>query len=227
MKKIIPLLLIILIYSTGCSVTYDLDIDNDSFFEKITLQTPSSSDDFEFLKDYEWPKPIDYQITGYSEVPEKEESVTYYDYFNESTDSLAKIRYQYLMNIKELSKSAIIHNCYQEVYINKYQGNITLKTGNNFECFSKYPPLDKVTVNIKTNKNVVENNADSISGNTYTWNITKLNSSNKSIYLKISENKMNNKDSKLTVFIIIGSIVLFLIMIRVLYICKNRKYNRN
>ena len=58
--------------------------------------------------------------------------------------------------------------------------------------------LDKITINIKTNYEVLDNNATSINDNTYTWVITKNNYTNSNIYIKMSKsrNSSSNNDTK-------------------------------
>ncbi len=228
LKKIV--LILSLIFLSGCSVEYNLNIDDDQYLEDLTLTTSSTSQDYENLKNYSWPKPIDYTVTGYSEAPEKQDGVTYYDYLNNSNDNQASITYKYDMSESQIKKSAIIHNCFTSINIYNSDNSKTLQTSSGFECFDKYPPLENVTVNIKTTKEVVDNNADFVNNNTYTWVINKANASTKSIYLELNNSTTQEEEVSqegLSIEIILIIIGVFIILLVVLIKLKNRKYRRN
>ena len=223
MKKII-LVIALLLFASGCDVVYNLDIDNELYKENLLVSTSSESKDYENVKNYYWPKPIDYTTTGYSESPRQVEGITYYNYENTSNDKLASFSYFYDMNEIELKNSAIIHNCYLNfnIYENEDDKTKTISTSNEFLCFSKYPPLENVTINLTTKENVVEHNADSYSGNTYTWKINKLTAKNKPIRIVTGTQIKEESENFTLLFIIIGG---FLLIIVIIFVYKYRKSN--
>lgn len=226
MKKIL-FSFITLILLTGCTAEYNLDFDDDNYMESLNIETTSDHLDYENVKNYEWPKSIDYTITGSSEVPEKIEGVIYYDFENYQDEDKAGFTYSYNMTKDQYKKSAIVHNCFSSISIQKNdKKNIqTLNTSTGFECFTKYPPLEKVTINIKTNKNVVQTNADRQEGNVYTWIINSGNAATKSIMISTSEEMEEEKETNITlILIIIGA---FFILLFVLIRAKNKKYRGN
>ena len=74
-----------------------------------------------------------------------------------------------------------------------------------------------MTVNIKTQFSVEENNADKVSGDTYTWNINGKNYNNKSIYMKINygvKSKNSSRNEKmLLAFEIFGTLLIIIILL--------------
>ena len=84
-----------------------------------------------------------------------------------------------------------------------------------YYCFDKYSIIDDVNINVTTGYKVLENNADKVDGNTYTWNITKSNKKGIKLTLDTTvdeiqeEEKQKEKLNKNLIFIIIGTLVLF------------------
>lgn len=231
MKKVVLAIISVFIL-TGCTAEYNLNIDDNmnEFDESLSVKTSSASSDYDYVKNFNEFKPIDYKITGYSEVNEKMDGVTYYNFDNDYDDDQASFKYYYNMNKSEFLSSAIIHNCFSEINYIKNDDGITLKTNGKFTCFDKYPPLDKVIVNITTNKKVIKNNADSISGNIYTWNIYKGNETN-TIMLTFENTENNNinesDDISTKLKIILITLGAFIVVIIGIIIYKTKKYNSN
>ena len=81
----------------------------------------------------------------------------------------------------------LIARCYDNQNIT-YENNVLKINASGFNCYDKYSVLNNVNLNVTTNYKVLNNNADKVVGNTYTWNITKNNVSNINI-----ERDFNNK----------------------------------
>ena len=82
-------------------------------------------------------------------------------------------------------------------------------------------------INIKTDKLISEHNADKVTGNTYTWHITKNNANNKPIILNstnASSSEVSENNTKSNLIIIFITVFAFLILIIILFKYKNRKY---
>ena len=100
--------------------------------------------------------------------------------------------------------------------------------GQSLTAFNSYNMLDKITINIKTNYLVKENNADKVNNNIYTWNLTKDNYQDKSIKIKIDKTKIvkdknDNTDKYLNfLFIFIGIVVLLFIVLTMFKIRKSK-----
>ena len=92
----------------------------------------------------------------------------------------------------------------------------------------QFPDLDSITVNIETKYKVLNNNADSISGNKYTWVINRSNYKDKTISFSYDiENGISKnyfKDNPLIIFNICLVIIVFVCFI--IYFILNRRYNK-
>lgn len=227
MKKIM-LMFLSLFLLTGCTAEYTLNIDEkmDNFEENLTLSTDINSDDYDYLKNYDRPKPIDYKITGYSETDEKMDGVIYYDLYKKDDYDKTSLTYSYNFSRSQFLNSGIVHTCFSGItYFTDDQDNTTIKTSSGFQCFSKYPPLEEVVVKIVTKKNVVYHNADSVKDNTYTWRIKK-NNENRNIHIIVNEKKSEETVKSSTYMMIAGICILgFILLILIIVIYKNRKYN--
>lgn len=232
MKKWI-LTIICIFLLTGCSVNYNLNID-----KKFTENISARETDSEYFG---------YEISGMS----LKELNDYYlkmpipllsneDHFSESFDKTPGISYY---SVKDLTNDSEIglyltgtfknYNKYSDSNMAWYASNLSVKKddnkmtilASNFKIFKQYINLDKITVNIKVNYFVSENNADSINGNVYTWVITRPNYSNKTIKLtyktKLDAVNSIEKDGSLAIFalvlagiVIIGFVVYMFIQMR-------------
>lgn len=234
MKKRIIVLVISLLFMTGCTCEYNLTIDNNTYKEKIIF-SGTTNDEINYFKN-EWTIPVD-----------KDE------YNNISGEPGSKIEinsdiYQYQLignNLtfnnnftrSSLNNSTAISICYDKVTIQNYEDSIVISTSSKVQCFNKYPTLTNIKIDITTDKPVKKHNADSVNQNTYTWNISKNDSESKSINMIInnrseessSENEPNQKENKnikkdYSLYIFCG-ILLIVILIGYLIITKIKKNN--
>ena len=229
MKKIIMVITILLL--TGCSANYNLDLTTSKPKESLNIIEENNNDDyFDYLKNYNELVQAIYNPQD-SDTLEVDPTLKYYDLYNMSTDNKANLMFEYSFNNKELNSTNIIKTCYEEVLLTNNSSKLDIKTSPKFLCFDKYITLDSVLINIKTDKKIINNNADSINGNVYTWNINKDSAQNKPIILSSVDNSSNieednDQDSK-NFKIVIITVIGFIILIIGIFIYKNHKYNRN
>lgn len=182
MKKRIILLIIVVLLTTGCTCEYNLNIDNNTYHENITLTGTTSEEMSNFNN--KWQIPVDKEeydnIGGDTESNIKTDSDIY-----EYTKTGNKLTFKYDFTTSGINNSTAISQCYTLATITSYQNSIIISTSDKVNCFDKYAPLTNIKINITTTKNVKSHNADSVSGNTYTWNITKDNANNKPINMLI------------------------------------------
>ena len=224
MKKKIFILTLIILMMCGCSVDVNIDISNNKIKE---------SNDITVLENALYTKEIlrtsfrDYIPIYASDlivdtVPDKPFSDVLY--YNKNTTDLGNgyrfnYSYDYARTIKEGFRD------YSYTYKNDI---ISLSTDNKgLIYFDEYKELDEVVINIKTNYLVLENNADRVNGNTYTWTFNK--DSKKSINIVIDTSESGDKvlgiinvNTIITVGII-GGIVLIILCLLLL---KNKKNNK-
>lgn len=221
MKKRILLIIMILLITTGCTCEYNLTIDGNNYKEEIIL-TGETSDEISSFNQ-EWEIPIDKdeyeKISGFDN--ETEINTKIYKYKLSSN----KLTFNYDFTRSNYSNSTAVSNCYNKLTVSNYSNTTILSSSPKADCFDKHPPLTNVKVTIKVDREVISNNADNVSGNTYTWNITKENASSKSINLVLDNNTeeaasssstnekpIDNKKNDYTLYIFLILIILIVFL---------------
>ena len=184
-KRIIIMLFSIIALS-GCTATYELNISNNGFEEKISINSN------EITKS-------NYYITAYyNGIPEnvydvdintKIDGIEYYN--TKLLNNTLEFKYKFKEN--DFFKSNIANSFFSVFLIQEYEYDDEntynlLSTTDDFSAFETYNDLDEVTINIKTNYEVISTNADKINKNIYTWNLNK--NKNKSINLMYNPKKV-------------------------------------
>ena len=217
-------ILLICFICSGCSVTYNLDIDDNlNLDEHISMVSDNDSESKRFA-DYKYNLPINYDADNPNVFENVVDGVDYYEIKKNADNSTMDFNYKY--NIKKFNNNVFARSCYQSVSImNNYnqvdkRNELLLSTSKEFLCFDSYDNLDSVTVKIHTSRKVYDNNANSVKGNDYIWNINRENYKDATIYMAIDSDKVDNKVSfieKHILLILIGlliiaGIVLFIIL---------------
>lgn len=218
MKKIKIILIIACFILTGCSSEYNLEFSNDKIKEHI-VATMSDSDvtteqidqvaSFEdpsipFINDDQYPFPNNYDIKYNKKVDKKANSTT------------VILDYEY--SHEEFKNSRAYNSCFADKSFEETKKGYNLKFSGHFYCLYG----DSVTINIKTNNEVISHNADKVSGNTYTWVINKDNAQDTNISINISKKSMYIKP---IIYIVLG--VVFLVLTIGAYIAYNKIKNRD
>lgn len=229
-KKILTLILLIFMVS-GCSVEVNLDISDNKIKE---------SNDITVLENAIYTKEIlrtsfrDYIPIYASDlivdtVPDQPFSDVLY--YNKNTTDLGngyRFNYSYDFDIDKYGDARTIKDGFRDYSYSYRNDIISLSTDNEgFIYFNDYPLLEEVTVNIKTDYLVEENNADSVNGNTYTWVFNK--DSKKSIDIVIDTSKSGDRVLgivNVSTVITIGVVIGIVLVILVLLLIKNKKNNK-
>lgn len=201
MKKKLLFLLILLLMTTGCSATYDIEIYNDQVKEKMEfVNTDSFSWDSEVqyglsyrtLLDasLNYPYPAFYSTIVDENDTIKLDGVEYYKntLIEESNKLGQRLEYN-KFTLDNFNDSGIIKKCYQYFNIIEKDDEIVLSTSLKNKCFEEYPLLDTITVNLKTNHKVVNSNADLVNGYHYTWNLIRESKDDASISITIKKDE--------------------------------------
>lgn len=232
------LLFFCIVLLTGCTVDYELDITNELVDENITI-LDYNEENWDLLLDINGHDPMSYResINIYnnddSNIYVTNDNSKIYDkeLINEGALGL-KFKTNY--NINEFNNHTYIGNCYKYFNVKNDEDVYTLSTSKTFMCFGGvHPLLEQVNVKIKVNNEVIDSNADSHSGNVYTWNITKENASNKPIIITYRRDKTINEmidemffsDDKIAIAIIVLVVVIVAILFAKAY-NKNKKNNQ-
>lgn len=215
MKKNI-LLIFLIITLTGCSVEYNVDVD-DKINESTTIVT--LTDDLPY-KSYTAQKNVD--ITSL-----KDDDSSKYSKIIKETDDNYIFNYKYEFEQNEYIDSFIANSCYEKLNITNDNDRFIINTSDKFLCLNVDDGIvDSVTINITTKNKVTSNNADKVSNNTYTWYIDESNYENKPIQMNISKKNIIGDNEKLLFSGSLELILTFLIfIIPIIVLIILAKYN--
>ncbi len=177
MKKLIMLFVIIML--TGCTINYNITINEDDIKENVKIIVPMIETDEDTFGEQ-----INNFTNGYN-IKTSTENDNYIATLNKTYD------------FTNYNNSTFMNKCYDEVTINNTNSDITIKTSEAFHCIEMEDDFEaqQVTINIKTKLKVKDNNADKVNGNTYTWIINEKNYTNKQIYMQINKEQINVSDT--------------------------------
>ena len=247
MKKISKLLLILIIFIiTGCDVKYNLEIKPESIVEDISIQQDKNFDIYSNLNDY-GSSYYDLIVNNYNEFTNvyinsnqnlyENEKVYGVDYYKkklmDKSDNLI-LKYNFNHDILKFEDAISLKICYDNIASYHNNDYFELSTSTSFNCYEKYDLLENVSISIKTDLVVYDQNADIVDGNLYIWNINKDNASNKPIYIKVSRSEYSNnlisifhKFIKQNSYLLLMVIILIIVLFYLVYVYfKNKRNNK-
>ena len=235
MKKKILILVFLVLFTTGCTCEYNLNIVDNNYSETITLTADNEQELNSFNVNWKIPTDKDeYGLGEKSGVTPKYQS-DLYDY-KLSNNTLI---FSHIFDKESITKSSAISNCYNMLNVDDYESTIMISTSSKLNCFNYYPELNKITVTIETDKEVISHNADYVNENKYIWYLNKNNTDKKPINMTIdntskevqeetidipqnnNETKTKKQKSDYTLYIFCG--ILLIIMLGVYYIYNKMK----
>ena len=203
MKRKIILLLLIIISLSGCSINYDLNIEDDKIVE---LTTMTQQEDNNFSSNYimssynsEYPIFIDEEFLYYAPT-EKIDGNTYYEKSINENNGLYTARYKANYDFNNYSKSRFLDTAYKHYAIGYDNNEKTYYImANDLKIFSYNKNIDNITVSINLNNyEVIESNHQRKNNNKYIWSFDKNNPGTINIkFRKISSsNQATNPNSQ-------------------------------
>lgn len=206
---------ILILLLSGCSVEYNVSLENDSFKENGSLIEKKENKDNVSKNGFSFEEQINYTYQSMHDVLNGQEMEKTQSFELKKIDTDKEIGLTYSNELKQNKYylSPIIRQCYDNVSVKNSNNNIKISTGNYFKCFDYYELLSDVTVNFVTNYKVNNNNADEIKDNTYIWTINKNNFKNKEISIEIDKTNvsyntlLNEKESNILIVFLIGTLL--------------------
>jgi len=191
MKKVM-ILLVSLFMLCGCTVVYDLDVEN-GYTETIKV-TADNDEEALLIQQHPQNDAALYNQTVDPEDEGREDNLNYYTYKMESNSIIASFKFK-----DNYAKSNAANQCFPSLVYLKNENITRINTTSDFECFNYYPNLKSVLINIKVPYEVVSHNADSVSGNTYSW-VYLYDGSIKSIDIQFRNPESSKKDKNLDTY---------------------------
>ena len=206
---------------SGCSAEYNLTIKNSTMEEDINAIFDKATES-ELANRMEG-----IRRTAFYNYDTRENE--YYDFTKRETDDNIILNYSYQYTGNDLYKSEAASRCYYKRIVNVTDDVITINTDNQVACLYKDGDreIDSITVNIKTALTVLENNADKVNGNTYTWYINDKNYTNKPIYIKIEKERYQESFTSQVISIIVILIIVVIIGILIYFKALRRRKKNN
>ena len=204
----------LLMLLTGCTINYNLTIDNNSVSESIS----GSVDKNEYeLEDGDTGLNLFYTLIK-KDVPALVSGDSLYN--KDITETDDGINYNYTYTYKNnIDKARVINECFENHYIDETDEYYNIKLSGGFYCLYS----NKIDINVISNYEVLYNNAKKVNGNKYTWTID--NSNNVDIMLTVSKTVKYEEPTKaktFSTFQIIGFVV-FAILTIVTYFLYRKK----
>lgn len=221
MKKYVLLLMVL--FLSGCSADYSINIKDNKVSEKLYVNDISKDDlSFNYL-------PINFEIDDSEYYNNKNDDVSYYDMIFDSNGMTTS----YDFNYSNYSSSSILNLCYDRAIFTVDEYEMYISTSDEFLCFDNYNNLDDVTVTISSYYKLLYTNADEYGDNKYIWHIDKNNKNNKSIVLRLDSTtidktlseKIHDWIEKNTILVIFVGI--FLVIFLIILIFRVIGYFRN
>lgn len=206
MKKIIILIGVLFLFS-GCKATYELEIVDNNYNEKVTFSDLIINEGTNKLLDYNIPIYINYELKN--DISSLKEDG--FDYYQKG-----KYSFYHQFNMKDYYRSFLANTVYDQFLVNydyreenEKEDLILISTGYTTSIFEEAKGLEEIKVKIKTNHKVFYNDANLVEDDIYTWYL-KPDNKTQTINLVLYKDKyVSNYNSSLTkkIFLIIGIIL--------------------
>lgn len=208
------ILLLFTLFLTGCTVNYDLEFQSNKIIENINGKIEKSKAE-SIVNDTSVNIYYDFIYNDTFALIEgddlyKKNTLIDGDYINYDLEYIYK---------KNFDKSRIINNCFESHIVEETSDYLYVNLSGKFTCLYS----DEITVNVTSDYAVIENNADRINKNKYTWLLTD--EDNEEIVFSVSKNVKQISDdgeSKPNYFRIIGFIVLVVLSFITYFLYKKK-----
>ena len=222
MRKKLLLILCALIL-TGCDVTYNLTITDISVNESADFSYSNSAENQSIVDSY-----YKNNYLAFHDIDTLKDNMYNKEQIISDDRIGMNLNYSYLESA-DYQYSSLLDQCYYKKSFMKDSDYIVLYTEGGATCFNRdgQDLIDTLTINIKTDLKVMEHNADVVNGNIYTWKLTKANSSDKDVYIKIKRAARTEKSSVLLIALLIfGGVFIAGVLIILFVRFQNNKNNK-
>ena len=218
MRRKCILMFIFFTILTGCSSEYNIEFSNNKIKENLKVD----------ILDSELPKQFDEKIYSSSDIITPFINNDQYPFFgnekivyNKTVNKNGKtthVELNYDYSHADFLNSNVYKSCFENSNFVTNKKYYDLNFSGTFYCLYG----NELVINIKTNNEVISNNADKVNGNVYTWIINKDNKDKVDIQIRISKHTIYLKT---IIYSIIG--ILFIVLLFVGYIFYNKFKNRD
>ena len=230
------IIILTLLFLTGCTTTYTLTIDKNNINEKIEVvdTTSSTRTVTDIMNNYKKKFPV-YNIEDVideDDLYQTYDNATYYNQTYNINGSDYHLYYEYTYPIDQYIAANSINYSYDYKDIVYQNNKLKLETSSPNNYLKYRNIFTGLTVNIITDYVVTNNNADNIIGNRYIWYFNKDNNYDKRINFEVDltktqsevdkEEAKKEKKNSLLIPVLIGALLAYVIIIFII-VTKKRK----
>jgi hypothetical protein len=208
MKKKILLVLSVIFLLTGCDNVYNLTIEDDILKEEIISIIPDDKADAVdkmFIEEEDYPFFDNYKHK-YKKVVKRSGNTT-----------IVSLNYDY--TIDTFKQSRTYNECFEKSVIKEEDGYLKFAFVGEFNCLYG----DSLEINLRSNRKVVNSNAESVDEDVYTWSINRKNKNNVDIQFVLGNTNEVNTSSIVTIIFVILFVIIVIVDI---YLFKKKKNKR-
>ena len=196
MKKNRLIIIILSVFIlTGCSIEYNLDITGNEFIENINVIDLVSEDRNKetILDDHGNYFSVFYRAPNPGNMSEFVN--TFHTKTINELENGYRINYTFNFSESNIRYARSINKAFNSFIVRRNSNLLLISTDNRLRLFDSYTLLTQVVVNIKTDYEITNHNADSVNGNVYTWVFNRDNYTDKSIQLEGVPNRNNEQNN--------------------------------
>lgn len=192
MKKII-LMIICMLFLTGCDLTYEINFDYNNIDEQINATFD--------MNIYEFAETIDgdgfylEKELAEEKIPSLKEYKDYYKKQIKVSGNTSDVKLSYRYNYDNFENSYLIHRCFEKAYVKNTDEFLYVSLGGNFKCFKE----DDVRIKVSSKYDVIKHNANDYKDGYYIWDIKIAEDDNK-VELHLSKDIQEKKKSAFSIF---------------------------
>ncbi|MBQ6539068.1 MAG: lipoprotein [Bacilli bacterium] len=221
MKKKLLLILVFVLVLTGCSNEYNLTINGDTISEEIISTIPNNEITTQTAEEKAAGIENDDQITPFinnDQYPFTNNNKIKYkkDVSKNGLNTIVKLNYDY--TVDNFKNSRVYNECFQKSVIERKDGYLRLAFLGEFSCLYG----DSLTINVRTDRKVIDDTANDVDNNTYTWIINDNNENNVNIQMILDDNTSTSGGDNITLFFIILLIIFIGVDIYIIFKKKKR-----
>lgn len=170
--KVKIFILFSLLFLTGCTATYNVEIKDNTIKEHLNLVETNKAI-------FDIPNESGWTLRGLFDSYLSKDVYSKADYTIKSLNNNDRLGIDYKNNnLSEIKNLSLLNQCYNDYYVSNTSDIVQISTGENFTCNDYYNNLESFKVVIKTNHKVLSSNATRVEGNKYIWEIGSSDSKN-------------------------------------------------
>ena len=210
-------LIIILLFISGCTTTYELEIDGDNLKEKITTYIYDGDREADRIDSGEDGNRLDAFINS-DQYPFFETYDHVYKKKVSKESDFEKVVLTYDYEISDFENSNALYYCFESSKVTEKDESYNIKASGYFYC--KY--INKnIDIIINSKNKVIKHNADEVDGHNYIWHITKDNFKDTSINIEVA--KKSNENYFLPIIVLL--IIVIVVIGSIIYVFIKKKNN--